>query len=156
MKSSTNDNSNSPVRFKQIDIDLDGTMKRGGIALSALNIKDVFTGNTSEFIQRKGQKFSRTEVRGALYSIGASEFLIGIAQLGGDLASAPSVGLPLPSLVGTGKTFIVKDEAGGCATTTITVRSAGEKTIDGASTSTITTNYGSKQFYSDGANWYTI
>lgn len=119
-------------------------------------VKDKFYVNENETQQKHGQKFKRTGVTGALYSISTSEYLVAYTSLGGDLASAPSVGLPLPSLVGTGKTFIVKDEAGGCATTTITVRSAGEKTIDGSSTSTITTNYGSKQFYSDGANWFTL
>ena len=57
--------------------------------------------------------------------------------------------------MGNGKTYIIKDEIGGAATTTITVRSAGEENIDGASSATLTTNYTVKSFYSDGANWFT-
>lgn len=121
-----------------------------------LSVKDKFFVNDTEIQQNHGQKFNCTSIStlitGSAYSLSSNQYLLGITHL----SYAPNIGLPLPSLVGTGKTFIVKDEAGGSATTTITVRSAGEKTIDGATTSTITTNYGSKQFYSDGANWYTI
>lgn len=121
----------------------------------SLNIKDFYVFNDQEYINRKGQKFNRTAfstlLSGSVYSASTSDFLIGITHL----SYAPNIGLPLPSLVGSGKTFIVKDEAGGAATTTITISSAGEKTIDGASTSTLTTNYQSKGFYSDGANWFT-
>jgi hypothetical protein len=71
------------------------------------------------------------------------------------LAVATTIGLPLPSLVGTGKTFIIKDEVGGATTTNITIASEGEKTIDGSSSTTLSTNYQFKQFYSDGSNWFT-
>lgn len=120
-----------------------------------LSVKGKFFVNDTETQQNHGQRFSRTAistlVTGSVYSVNTNQYLLSITSL----SYAPSIGLPLPSLVGNGKTFIIKDEAGGSATTTITVRSAGEKTIDGASTSTITTNYGSKAFYCDGANWFT-
>ena len=107
----------------------------------------------TEFL--KGQKFNRTLfstlVSGSVYSVATTDYLIGITSL----SYAPSIGLPQPKLVGPGKTYIVKDESGGAATTTITVRSAGEENIDGATTSTLTTNYQAKGFYSDGANWFT-
>ena len=120
-----------------------------------LYIKDVFSITNSETSQKKGQRLGQksisTLVTGSVYSLSTSEFLLGITSL----SYAPNIGLPLPSLVGAGKTFIVKDEAGGAGTTTITVTSAGEKTIDGSSSSTITTNYGSKSYYTDGNSWYT-
>ena len=120
-----------------------------------INIKDFYIFNNQEAINKKGQKFGRTAfatlVKGSVFSVAATDYLIGIT----DLSYAPSVGLPRPKLVGAGKIYIVKDEAGGAATTTITIRSAGEETIDGASSSTITTNYQSKSYYSDGANWFT-
>lgn len=117
-------------------------------------VKDYFAVTNTEVSMRKGQKFNRTGistlVTGAVYSLAATEYLIGITNL----SYAPTIGLPRPSLVGAGKCFIIKDEAGGATTTTITIRSVGEETIDGASTSTLTTNYESKSFYSDGANWF--
>jgi hypothetical protein len=118
-----------------------------------LNIKDFYVFNNQESINKKGQKFNRTPfstLSGSVYSVAVQDFLIGITNL----SYAASIGLPRPKLVGPGKTYIVKDEAGGATTTTITIRSAGEETIDGASTATITTNYASKSFYSDGNVWY--
>lgn len=120
-----------------------------------LNIKNNFIFSDIEMRVGRGQKFNRTLfstlLSGSLYSVTTTDYLIGVTSL----SYAPSIGLPRPKLVGPGKTYIVKDESGGAATTTITVRSAGEETIDGATTSTLTTNYQSKGFYSDGANWFT-
>ena len=120
-----------------------------------LNIKDFYSFNDQEFRNSKGQRFSRTPFTvsavNAVYSVAAQDFLIGIPSL----VFAPSIGLPLPSFTGPNKHYIVKDEAGGAATTTITITSEGEKNIDGASSATITTNYGAKEFYTDGANWFT-
>ena len=120
-----------------------------------LNIKDFYSLNDQEFRNSKGQKFNRTPFAvtsiNAVYSVAVQDYLIGVTSL----VFAPSIGLPKPSLVGTGKTYIIKDEVGEAGTTTITVRSANEELIDGASTSTITTNYASKGYYSNGANWFT-
>ena len=120
-----------------------------------LSIKDFYIFNDKEFINNKGQRINNfnfnTLILGSVYSVATQDFLIGITNL----SYAPSIGLPRPKLVGSGKTYIIKDEAGGAGTTTITIRSAGEETIDGASTSTITSNYGSREVYTDGANWFT-
>lgn len=132
----------------------DFELKQANVLKTAkdLYIKEVFGVTNTETAQRKGQRFGRTTYSGANYTASTSDYLIGLTSL----AIAPSIGLPLPSLAGTGKTYIVKDEAGGAGTTTITVRSEGEKTIDGATSSTLTANYQAKQFYSDGSNWFTI
>lgn len=114
-------------------------------------VKNFFNFTNTEFNNQKGQKFARVGVRGATYSMAASEFLVGITAL----AVAPTLGLPRPKLVGAGKSFIVKDEVGGAATTTITVVSQGEETIDGAANTTLTANFQAKRFYTDGANWFT-
>lgn len=147
----TNDNRQQVNRFKELDVELDGTFKRGGIPISQFRIKDVFDATDKEFRQFAGQKFKRTAVSGASNTISAADYFIAVTSL----ALAPTIGLPLPSLVGAGKTFVVKDEVGGAATTTITVTSAGEKNIDGSSSTTLTANYQSKSFYTDGANWFT-
>lgn len=120
-----------------------------------LFVKNLFNVTNTETQLRHGQVFNRTLfntlLSGSLYSVATTDYLVGVTNL----SYAPSIGLPRPKLVGPGKTYIVKDESGGAATTTITVRSAGEETIDGASTSTLTTNYQAKGFYSDGSNWFT-
>jgi hypothetical protein len=137
-----------------LSLEQDGTFKRGAFPLYKFGIKDNFSTDEKETWLKRGQKFNRTIfntlVSGSVYSSSANDYLIGITSL----SYAPNVGLPRPKLVGAGKTYIVKDEAGGAGTTTITVRSAAEETIDGAATSTLTTNYQSKSFYTDGANWF--
>src|SRR5205823_6097904 len=98
-----------------------------------LDIKHFYEFNDVEVVNRKGQKFSRTgfsTLTGSVYSVAVQDYLIGVTNL----SYAPSIGLPRPKLVGPGKTYIVKDEAGGAATTTITIRSSGEENIDGSST----------------------
>lgn len=144
-------NGDISTRFKQLDVELDGTFKRGGIPINQFKIKDVFDATDREFRQYAGQKFKRTTYSGANYTASTSDYLIALTSL----AIAPSIGLPLPSLVGTGKTYIIKDEAGGATTTNITIRSEGEKLIDGSSSTTLSTNYQVKRFYSDGSNWFT-
>ncbi len=81
-----------------------------------------------------------------------TDYLLGITSL----AIAPNIGLPLPSLVGTGKTYKVKDEVGGALTTNVTIRSDGERLIDGATSNTIITNYGSREFYTNGTDYFTL
>lgn len=114
-------------------------------------IKEVLSVTNIEVSQKRGQKFGRTAVRGAVTTITTSDYLIGVT----DLAVATSIGLPKPSQAGAGKTYIIKDEAGGATTTNITIRSEGEKLIDGSSSTTLSANYQSKQFYTDGSNWFT-
>lgn len=120
-----------------------------------LVVKDYYIFNNIESALLKGQRFGRIPINpmvsGAVYSVTTTDFLVGITNL----VLAPTIGLPKPSLAGVGKTYTIKDEAGGAASTTITVVSAGEETIDGASSSTITANFGSKKYYTDGANWFT-
>lgn len=115
------------------------------------SVKNSFEAKESETIFKKGQSFGRTAVSGAVTTVSTSSYLIGVTAL----AVATSIGLPNPSQVGVGKTYIIKDEAGGATTTNITIRSEGEKTIDGASSTTLSANYQVKRFYTDGSNWFT-
>ena len=121
-----------------------------------LVVKDFYIANDTEFINKRGQKVGRlaidTRVTGAVYSVAAQDYLVGLTHL----SYAPTIGLPKPSLAGIGKVYLVKDEVGGATTTTITIVSDGEKTIDGATSATISANYDSKGFYTDGANWFSF
>lgn len=116
-----------------------------------VSIKEYYVFNNNEFKNTKGQKFSRYGFSGSVYSAAVSDFLVGITSL----AIAPTIGLPRPKLVGPGKYYKIKDEVGGAATTTITIVSQGEETIDGATSLSITNNYGSCSLYTDGAKWFT-
>lgn len=120
-----------------------------------LVVKDFFIADDTNVRFLRGQIINRkvfgsNSTLSSVYTMAVTDFLLGVTSL----AYTPSVGLPRPSLVGIGKTYIVKDEVGGAASTTITIQSDGEKTIDGAASTTLTTNYQSKSFYSDGSNWF--
>lgn len=56
-----------------------------------------------------------------------------------------------------GRVYIIKDE-GGVASggSNVVVATEGSETIDGASTKTISTNFGVLRLYSDGTNWFTF
>lgn len=55
-----------------------------------------------------------------------------------------------------GRIVIVKDVGGNAATNAITVATEGTETIDGATSASIATNYGSLRLVSDGSNWYSF
>lgn len=116
-----------------------------------LLVHSSFFVSKTEAQLRGGQVVSRTAVR-TNYSTATRDYILGVTSL----VTAPTIELPRPRVVGIGKTYIVKDEVGGAATTTITIRSGGEENIDGATTSTLTTNYQSRRYYTDGANWFTF
>jgi hypothetical protein len=85
------------------------------------------------------------------YTVLSTDFIIGVTST----ASARTITLPSATTVAAGKTYRVKDESGAAGTNNITV-SASAGNIDGAASVTIATNYGSKDFYSNGTNWFVI
>lgn len=114
------------------------------------SVKEFYTFTDIESTNKKGQKFARTAFTGSVYSSTLSDYLIAVTSL----STTVTIGLPRPKLAGVGKTFQVKDEVGGAATTTIVVVSQGEETIDGSSSFLINVNYECISFYTDGANWF--
>lgn len=78
--------------------------------------------------------------------------------LGVTSTAAPrTITLPSASTAGAGSYIIIKDESGGAAANNITVQRAGADNVDGGTTATINTNYGSVTLYSDGTSkWFTV
>ena len=64
-----------------------------------------------------------------------------------------AVAVTLPSAV-TNAAIIFKDSAGTAATNNVTINRADSATIDGATSQTISSNYGSMKLISDGTNWF--
>ena len=89
-------------------------------------------------------------VTSATYTGKAGDRMIGVNRAG-----AVTVTLPTAQLR-PGRRYAVKDEFGAAATNNITVATEGSETIDGSATDTISDNYGSKTYYSDGSNWFTV
>ena len=61
--------------------------------------------------------------------------------------------MTLPSAV-TNAAIVFKDSAGTAATNNVTINRADSATIDGATSQTISSNYGSMKLISDGTNWF--
>ncbi len=78
-----------------------------------------------------------------------------VAQIG-TLSASRTVTLPAASAVHAGKEVIVIDASGTVtATNTIVIARAGSDTIDGGSSSTITSAYGTRRLISDGSSkWF--
>ena len=67
-----------------------------------------------------------------------------------------TVTLPAAASAGEGLILIIKDEAGSAGTDNITVDGNSSETIDGSTTSVISTNYGKLMLVCDGSNWFSI
>ena len=149
--SNNNPSSSDPKSTLERSFDVSNTIIRTN---KDFNVKDQVIIDDYEMRFLGGLRFNRkafnTLVEGSVYSVTRKDYYIGITHL----SYAPTVGLPSPKLAGVGKTYLIKDEAGGAATTTITIRSDGDALIDGGTTATMTGNYDSRMFYTNGEQWY--
>ena len=71
------------------------------------------------------------------------------------ITTTSSITLTLPdaSTAGVGREYIIKSEK---STAGITISTTSSQTIDGASSKSISTGYGTLRVYSDGSNWFTF
>lgn len=101
-------------------------------------------------LQNIGSDFiGRTAVTDTAYTVLSTDFLVAYTTL----TSGRAVTLPDPATV-TGKTYIIKDEAGTAGANTLTIAGASGN-IDGAATKTITSNYGVVRVYAGLTNYFT-
>ena len=118
----------------------------GAGALQALQ-GYTFQGNGSIL---GGITFTRTATATS-YSVLSSDHYIAVT----DTSSARTITLQ-SSGIGAGHVNVIKDESGAAGTNNITVQvNGGVKTIDGAASVAINTNYGSLRVYYNGTNWFT-
>ena len=96
---------------------------------------------------------TRTAVNNLAYTILASDKIV--AQTG-TLTTSRTFTLPAANAVPAGKEIVVIDESGTVtAANTIVIARSGSDTIDGATSSTITSPYGSRRLVSDGTSKWT-
>jgi hypothetical protein len=97
--------------------------------------------------------YRRTEVDSATYTLTDTECIIGVTY-----TSTAAVTVTLPSVPPGGhKRYIVKDEHGNASVNNITIITTGDDTIDGGSSYTLNTDYGSIMLYNNGStSWFLI
>ena len=85
------------------------------------------------------------------YTTTSDDVIVGVDTSGG------AVTITLASATVTaGRIVIIKDVGGSAGTNNITIATEGSETIDGAASSTISSNYGVVRLFSDGTNWFTF
>ena len=87
------------------------------------------------------------------YEMGITDGIIGVTAIPG---GGITIDLYNALNYGSSRILIIKDESGTAGTNNITVDPAGIQTIDGASSATISTNYGSLRLYCTGTKWMTF
>lgn len=102
-----------------------------------------------KLVSRKGIIVAVRTVAGDITGA-SSDYILAVSST----ASARTVTVPNSS--NTNQIYIIKDTSGGAGTNNITITTpGGVKTFDGATSITISTNYGSVRLYYDGTNYFT-
>jgi len=124
---------------------------------------DVLMSTTSSAVRVKNSGEVQVEVNGVITDklnssrtpsatdvTSSAERFIAITNTG----SARTVTLATADVI-DGIHITINDESGAAGTNNITIATEGSETIDGASTATISSNYGSVSVYCNGTNWFT-
>jgi hypothetical protein len=94
-----------------------------------------------------------TTVNAATYDLLISDYLVHVTYTA--TAAVTSLTLPTAQTL-AGRFIIIKDAGGSAGTNNITIDTEGGENIDGSATNVISTNYASRQLYSDGSNWFVV
>ena len=95
-----------------------------------------------------GIQYAHAGPKTGSYNISAgNDYIVAVDPSGGAYT------MTLPNVNWAGQIYIIKDETGHAATHNITVATSNSMTIDGASTVTISANYGVLRVYSTGTEW---
>lgn len=123
-----------------------------GTAVTVIDANSLakFDVNIFSFMKGVAYKLTSTAIS---YSVLVTDYIVAVT----DNSAARTISLPNTG-VATGQVFIVKDAAGTAASANnITVNvTGGVKTIDGATSQIINTNYGSLTVYYNGTNYFIV
>lgn len=98
-----------------------------------------------------GQKVQRTAVANVAYTALLTDYIIAYTSL----TATRTVSLPAAATAGANRIYVIKDESGAAASFPIVIDPSGAETIDGATTKSISVNYGSYSIYTNGTAWFT-
>jgi hypothetical protein len=98
----------------------------------------------------EGMRVNRTAVASSLYSVAATDYYLGVTYT---TTGAVTITLPSASTAGAGRMLLVIDEGGNASARNISFAASGGDSIRG--TSTISTDYGTRRFTTDGGSqWF--
>jgi hypothetical protein len=127
----------------------------GTLINGALEIQDGY-GNAKALVDDEGFKTeaavfnnSRVTASGSTYDVDDDDYIIHCTYTP---TGTVTVTLPPPDSV---RHLVVKDAGGNASGNTITIQQNGSEDVDGGTSVTITTDYGSIRLYSDGTDWFT-
>jgi hypothetical protein len=106
-------------------------------------------GNVFKMAGWNAPQLNRTPVNDAGYPVQPSDYFVAYTAL----SAARTVTLPAAASM-TNRIIVIKDESGFAGTFNIIINVTAGGTIDGASSKTITANYGSIEVYSSGSQWF--
>ena len=117
-------------------------------AINADNLNKIETG--LDDIHNKGKIHQYTEVNAATYTPTEDDYRVGVKY-----TPTGAVTITLATaMVTAGRCIYIIDEGGNAGTNNITITTEGGELIKGNETNTISDNYGRRQLYSDGTDWY--
>ena len=93
-----------------------------------------------------------TSVNTATYNLATNDYILNVIY---PTTGVCTIVLPTTQLE-KGRIVIIKDASGNAVTNTITISTGGSETIDGSTTKSISSNYGSIEIYCDNSNWFII
>lgn len=158
-------NENAGLNFQQVSFEQRTTSPSGSTFASAVSVfnGDLYFTNTSGVPVQitSGGNIVSTPGNAQIFSTQAvsSDLVIGPADtfvyLIVNTSASRNITLPSAASVSAGRIYIVKDSSGLSNTNNITITASGADTVDGQSTQTLNTNYGSLTLVTDGSsNWY--
>jgi len=93
---------------------------------------------------------SKLYLYSANITLAPSDHFVGVNTV----ASAITVTLPPATSIPRGKQFVIKDEGGAAGTNNITINTPDGRTIDGASSVGLQSNYAAINIYYNGSGWH--
>ena len=131
-------------------LDVKGSLTFGDAAADTLTVTGTSTFNAGVTINA-GLVIKYVGKVESNYTASTDDVIIGV------VTTELPVTITLPSAGAVaGKIYIIHDEGGDAGTNAITIATEGSETIDGNSSATINSNYGTLRIYSDGTNFFTF
>lgn len=129
------------LRVNSSGVLVPGTTATYGLGTTSLKFTNVYT---------SGQYMQRTAITAASGTAAVTDSYIGVNRAG-----VVTVNLPAAATAGSGAVLVIHDESGAANTNNITIDGNSSETIDGSTTNTISTAYGTQRLICDGSNWFT-